>query len=496
MPNFITQAQPPLEFLPPNYDPLVRQMTHLAAPSWIRWREQVVDIEANQVETLVKLYEEFQAGKVRFMMAFRHPSSNDPLCMFHLVSRCVPRTAATMGIRLQAPVHSHFIYDRGIPLWAGSLVSWLYPRLGGTPIRRGKVDLPGLRSARQLFAEGQFPIAAAPEGATNGHNEIVSPIEPGVAQFGFWCQEDLHKAGRTERVVILPIGIQYHYVSEPWEAIDRLMTELETDCGLAGEVEAKSVPLPDEAKLTPAQERQYRRLIRLGEHLLTQMEQFYIRFYHRELKAPTTLEAGTGMIPTPSAIEASDPANIRLAMRLQTLLNTALSVAEEFFKVLPKGTLTDRCRRLEQAGWDWIYREDIKDIEQLPPVERGLADRIAEESDLRLWHMRLVETFVSVTGRYVLEKPTAERFAEMLLLVWDTVTRLKGKFPFPRPRLGKQKAFITIGEPISISDRWSGYQTNRRQAVATLTQDLQNALEQMIFSQDESFISAEQIRTK
>lgn len=466
----------------------MHQITRLVAPSWTRWREQVVDIEAEQVETLVKLYEEFQAGKVRFMMAFRHPSSNDPLCMLHLVSRCVPRTAAAMGIRLQSPVHSHFIYDRGIPLWAGSLVSWLYPRLGGTPIRRGKVDLPGLRSARHLFAEGRFPIAAAPEGATNGHNEIVSPIEPGVAQFGFWCQEDLQKAGRTERAVILPIGIQYHYVSEPWEAIDRLMTELEADCGLSGEVDAQSVPLPVQASLTPAQERQYRRLVRLGEHLLTLMEQFYIRFYHRELKAPTTLEAGMGMIPNLSEIneiKVSDPINAQLAMRLQTLLNTALSVAEEFFKIPPKGTLTDRCRRLEQAGWDWIYREDIKDVEQLPPVERGLADRIAEESDLRLWHMRLVETFVSVTGRYVIEKPTAERFAEMLLLVWDTVTRLKGKFPFPRPRLGKQKAFITIGTPISVSDRWADYQTNRRQAVSTLTQDLQTALEQMIVKEKE-----------
>lgn len=201
MSNFVTQAQPPLEFLPPQYDPLVRQITDLAAPFWTRWREQVVDIEADRVETLVKLYEEFQAGKVRFMMAFRHPSSNDPLCMLHLVSRSVPQTAKAMGVRLQRPVHSHFIYDRGIPIWAGSLVSWLYPRLGGTSIRRGKIDLPGLRAARQLFAEGRFPIAAAPEGATNGHNEIVSPIEPGVAQFGFWCAEDLQKAGRSEQVV-------------------------------------------------------------------------------------------------------------------------------------------------------------------------------------------------------------------------------------------------------------------------------------------------------
>ncbi|WP_071599813.1 hypothetical protein [Mastigocladopsis repens] len=44
-----------------------------------------------------------------------------------------------------------------------------------------------------------------------------------------------------------------------------------------------------------------------------------------------------------------------------------------------------------------------------------LGDRIAEEANLRMWHMRLVESFVAVTGNYVHEKPTAERFAETTL---------------------------------------------------------------------------------
>jgi hypothetical protein len=48
--------------------------------------------------------------------------------------------------------------------------------------------------------------------------------------------------------------------------------------------------------------------------------------------------------------------------------------------------------------------------------------------------------------------------------------------------LGRQQAVLTIGQPISVSDRWSTYSENRRsarQAVADLTQDLQTALEAM-----------------
>jgi hypothetical protein len=472
LPDFITHAQPPLEFIPPAFNPLVYQSARLLLPLWTRWRVQIVDVNVHNTERLVELYRQFQAGEIRFMMAFRHPSVNDPFGMFHLLSHCVPQTARQQGVKLKLPTHAYFIYDRGIPLWAGKSVGWLLSQLGGTPIRRGKVDLPGLRSIRQLFADGEFPMAAAPEGATNGHAEIVSPIEPGIAQFGFWCVEDLHKAKRTEEVLILPIGIRYFYVAPPWDAIEQLLAQLEADCGLSGYTEADLPEIAITALPTSVNADQlllYRRLLRLGEHLLTVMEKFYSKFYHQNLKGPAVSE-----------VETTLTVNDQIAARLQRLLNAALTVAEQYFGLQAKGNFTDRCRRIEQAGWEWIYREDLDNVAQLAPAERGLADRIAEESALRLWHMRLVETFVSVTGHYILEKPSVDRLAETLLLVWDTVTRLKGKDPSKRPRLGPQRVEITIDQPISVTARRQGYQTNRRQAVAELTQDLQTALEKMI----------------
>jgi hypothetical protein len=138
----------------------------------------------------------------------------------------------------------------------------------------------------------------------------------------------------------------------------------------------------------------------------------------------------------------------------------------------------DRCRRVEQAAWERIYREDIV-MNALSPVEQGLADRMAEEADLRLWHMRLVENFVSVTGQYVLENPSIDRFVDTLTLLWKTITRIEQN-PTPPPKLGDRQVLLTVGNPLSVSDRWSDYQTNRRQAVAMLTQDLQGALAHLI----------------
>jgi hypothetical protein len=458
----IVQAQPPLDFIPPRLNPSVLRVSQQVLPLWLKWQTPLREITADRVEILAELYHQLQQGKIRFLMAFRHPSLNDPYCLAYLLWKLVPQVARQQGIALQSPIHAHFLYDRGIPLWAGSAFSWFASRLGGTSIQRGKLDIPGLRSARTLFANSTFPMAAAPEGATNGHNEIVSPLEPGIAQLSFWCLEDLLKAQRTEEVFVVPIGIQYHYLTPPWKAIAQLLTQLETESGLP-----TATPTADSADAAAL----YQRLYRLGEHLLSLMENFYREFYYQSLPP----------IPEETITEQSHTNGV-LATRLQNLLNVALQVAEQYFNIQANGTLVERCRRIEQAGWDCIYREELKPTHVLSAVERGLADRVAEEASLRMWHMRLVESFVAVTGYYVKEKPSAERFADTALLLWDFLARIKGKNGFSRPQLGKQRVQMAVGNPISISARRTDYQANRRQAVANLTQDLQLALEAMLTS--------------
>lgn len=471
MPQILRHVQPRLEPIPQAFDPFVVQWVHRTLPFFLRFRTRpwlpagITQIEATNLETLVDLYRQFQAGQIRFMLAFRHVEVDDPLCGLYLLSRLVPRTARQQGIPLHYPLHTHFLFDRGMPLWGGEGLGWLLSRLGGIAIHRGKhPDWQALRTARDLMMYGTLPMAVAPEGATNGHSEIVSPAEPGTAQLSFWCVEDLHKAGRSETVWVVPIGLQYRYIHPAWDKLDRLMAQLEATAGV-------SVQSLNPSTDTEREQVYYQRLLRLGEHLLTKMEQFYTRFYHRSLPPKSTSE-DTGLSE-----------NQALRARLQILLDQALQVAEDYFGVSSQGTLNERCRRVEEAGWTYIYRQDIPDPSQLSRLDRGLADWIAEEASLRLLHMRLVESFVAVTGTYVAERPTFERFAETTLLLFDLMARVRGdKYP-QRPRLGHRHAQFTVGQPISVSDRWPLYQSNRqaaRRAIATLTQDLQDALEKMI----------------
>ncbi len=462
MPDAIREAQPPLQFLPQIYQPWVFGAIRACLPAWLRYKLHITEVQPRHLERLVDLYQQFQSGKTRMLIAFRHPTTDDPFTMAYLVWHLTPKAARAQGIRLSSPVHSHFVYDRGIPLWAGSLVSWLFPRLGGTPILRGKADRQGLKAVRELLLEGQFPVSIAPEGATNDHSELVAPLEPGVAQLGFWAAEDLMKASRPENMVIVPIGIRYQYLQPPWAKFEPLLSEMEQQCGLTKPSDAAG--LLEDARADQI----YGRMLTLGNYLLDIMEQFYQRYYDCPSGAAT-----------PSSGEAPLP-NEQLATRLRCHLDRALKVAEHRLCIAPQGDFGDRCRRLEQAGWNRIFREDLA---TLAPVERGLADWTAMEASLTLWHMRLAERLANITGNYIIQKPSADRFAEILIILWRLINWVQGQKMQKLPDFGPRRVCLSIGESLSVTERLPQYQANRRaarQAVQTLTDDLQAKLKDLI----------------
>lgn len=442
----------PLAFLPPRLDRRVLAAARLLLPLWLR-RSGIEAVHVDGIERLAEEMQAFQVGRSRLLLAFRHPSVQDPAVLARLLWHDLPRRA-----RFRPRPHAQFLYDRGIPLWAGEAAGWVLSRLGGCSIQRGSLDLPALRTARSLLLDGPYPFAVAPEGATNGHNEVVSPLEPGVAQLALWTADDLARAGRSERMVVLPLGLQYGFTRPVWPAIEVLLSQLERDAGLSA---------PDHA-LEP--ERLYRRMLILAERILTCMELFYRDAYLQSLPPPGEGEA------------AADPSQ-QLGTRLARLLDAALQVAEQALAMEPRGTLGERCRRIEQAGWERLYPASAGGngaAAALCPLEQGLAERLAQETAQRLWHMRLVESFVAVSGRYVRERPSQERFADTLLILWDTLCRIKGGDPERRPRLGPRRALVRIGVPLAMEPWLVAYRGNRRRAVADLTTELQRQLEGLI----------------
>lgn len=476
MPQTVRHVQRSLKFIPAAYNPWVMRVIHWLLPIFLRirlrsWLPAGIDrIEVNGVDHLVDLYQQFEAHQARFLMAPRHVEVDDPLSGLYLCSRAVAKAAKKRGIQLKQPVHIHFIYERGMTIWAGKLVGWLLSHIGGTPIRRGrKPDWVGLKAARKLMVEGDMPLVVAPEGATNGHSERIGPLEPGVAQLGFWCAEDLQKANRTETVFIVPVGVRYRYEQSNWPRLATLLTRLEKQSGLA--------PIDSESSqhTTPPDKDCYLRILRLGEHLIETMEGFYKRCYPQKPE-PAAANPTANQPETFTHPEAC-------TQRLHTLLDKALNVSEQFFNLKGNGTFVDRARQIEEASWNYIYREDLPELDQLSPLEKGLADWAAQEASLRELHMRIAESFVAVDAHYLKEKPSFERCAEMTLLMSDLLARLDGDKLPGRPRLGLRWVQMTVQPPIEVNSRLAAYQTNRRlgrQAVSDLTEDIRASLEDTI----------------
>ncbi len=419
---------------------------------WFPWLPAgITGIEVRNGDALARCYQRFAASQVRLILAFRHCEVDDPLLGLHLLGHDLPRRAARLQLSLPGPIHAHFLFDRGMPLWAGRPLGWVLSRLGGVSVHRGRhPDWFALRQARRLVLEGRFPFAMAPEGATNGLGETIGPLEPGVAQLAIWCVEDLQRDGRREEVLIVPIALQYFYDRPDWACLGRLMGSLESAIGLpSGGTAEPTDPCA--------------RLRRIAEAFIDRMEAFY------------------ALPPTPRR-DGPGPGASPMDERIARLIERALSLAESRLAVRGEGGTEARCRRLEEAAWRWIHRGDLAPRHRLPPLERGLADWAAQEAALAERHMRLAECFVAVSANYVQARPSFERYMETTLLLHDGLARLRGDRLPARPRLGARHACITVGRVLSVSERWnelvpaSEAARPPRQAVRSLIANLGEAI--------------------
>ena len=432
-------ARPALRRLPTRPSRLVQGLIGRLLP--LVFRMQGLELRGgNAVQGLAQAFAAQQTGTCTLLIAFRHPSTRDPLVLADLFWNRVPAEAATLLQPLPRPIELRFLYDRGIPIWAGPVIGWLLQRSGGIAIHRGRLDRPALAQARAALVQGRHALVVAPEGATNNLSGEMAPLEPGVAQLAFWAADDLTKAHDKRELRLLPLGIRYSWRQQRWRALDARLSALESHLGF------DPLEEPAEDPITPRRDR----LLRIGAHLMTALEQL------ERLNPPE---------------EAS------LTERIEAYRLHGLATAEAHFQLKAGGTLQERCRRIEQAAWDRIYREGV---EQLPPLERGLADWEAQEADLQLSRMRLVEHFTSVSGHYVSDQPDFDRLAEMLLLVEEAIGWIESR-PWPaRPSLGPQRVELSLGDPLAVESRLPDYHRNRRRAVQDLTKALEHELSTLI----------------
>ena len=122
MPRASTQiARPALRRLPTRPSRMVQAVVSRLLP--LLFRSQGLELShRDAAEALAKAFAAQQSGACNLLIAFRHPSTRDPMVMADLFWNGIPRAARRLKLQLPRPIQLRFLYDRGIPIWAGPVI--------------------------------------------------------------------------------------------------------------------------------------------------------------------------------------------------------------------------------------------------------------------------------------------------------------------------------------------------------------------------------------
>jgi len=435
--------------LTPSYAAVIRLVGGLFARLGLRIRS----IEFRNPEILLDAWLDALGGKARLMLAFRHPYGDEPQLLSYAFDSALRKEARRLGYRFPGPLRARFVHGYEVPLWNGPLVRWILPRSGAVPVYHVKVNRASIEAMRSILREGPCPLALAPEGQISYRSETLPRIEEGAARMGVWCAEDLAAAGRSERVLVLPLSVHYRFDRKGARALEALLSELESDCGIPSRPRSRG-PAPDsgdpEWRLAAA--------ARIGE---------------LELRLIAAAEAYYGIKPRSGASRDE---------RMDTLLEEALRRAEAAFGLDGSGDRINRVYKIRQEGWDRRYPEG--DLRSLAPLERRLADRRAGEAWYVMRHMELVDLCHYLDSEYLAAAeggaPPFDRLVEAAYSAGDMARRLVGGDITTRPSVLGKRAVISASPPIDARAILDGAGGDRGEASRSALSALERAFNQEI----------------
>jgi hypothetical protein len=424
----------------------------LASPFYDRWFEGTSAFQTEGVEHLIAAYQRFYRQQARLLIAFRHTAVHDAQVMIQLITRILPREARRRRQALGGLPHAHFLYGKGVTLWAGGGAAFLIPRIAGLPVVNRRADSRALDNVRRFLTEGPHPMALAPEGQVTYHNHLLGPMETGSARLAVWCLQDLEMKGRREEVLLLPVGIAYRFPRDPQGLLEKLIGRIARTAGLR------------DAGVGSARER----LLDLTGQLLARIEAHYARFY------PWARSPGG---PAPSGAPGAASGGLR--ERIERVCDAALRVPERFLRLRSEGDLLTRVFSVRQRGWDYLFREDVPPKGQASPLDRLLADRLADEAYLQLRHNELVDVLEYVQPDYIGPGASLNRLLEYALNLADVENRLLGGDVSSRFSPQGKQARFRIGEPLEVRRLCAGAGPGPRARRAAVLQALRGSLEEL-----------------
>jgi len=383
---------------------------------------------------LVAAFAAHLSGHARVILAFRHPYGDEAQLMGWVFLRGVAKEARSQGVRFAHAPHALFVHGYEVPRWGSPLIRWLLPRAGAMPVHHAKIDSIGMARIKDAIINGQYPLALAPEGQVSYASEWLPRLEQGTVRLGMAAADEIERVGRSEPVQGIPVSIHHRYGPEAFPSLERLVARILTFAGL----EARPGATIGE------------RLESGVERILSLAEEHY------------GLDGG-------QSSSRGGRQNSSRDRRLAQVIYRALDAGERILGLAPgPGDPIDRVYRIRQAGWDRVFLEGIE-LENLPPLERALADRRAGEAWYAMRHMELVDFCWYFRCEPPDETAPLHLVVEYAQNLWDFGSRLAGGAISQRVIVRPKRAMVVIGEVLDLSSRLPEWRRNRKASVAGTT---------------------------
>jgi hypothetical protein len=301
-------------------------------------------------------------------------------------------------------------------------------RMGAYSIARGLPDRTSIEMTRTLLAEKDRPVVLFPEGEIYHHNDLMLPLNPGVAQIGFWALADLVKLGKDARLPILPIAVKYRFLGDVRAYMLGRIERLEGAVGIGK-------PVGDWRD----------RIHAIGEKIVATLEARY-RLPSEGAFADRIERIRCCIFSRGFAILGADPPKegAPASEQMRALFNTI------------------RAYRLEFEHPETEYEEKIG-AQRMTLVEM-VTDDLARMHDSIL-----------TTGHYVSDAPTFERLSELLVQMEDEVFGKHVRYP-------RRAAIVKVADPVDLRCYSDDYGKNKRATVAAATAEIARRVSAMLDS--------------
>lgn len=406
-------------------------------------------------------------------IVFRHPSPDDPIVMYHVVSRALRRVQRAVSDG-GYPV---FLYGRDVPIWGGPAVAWALPRGGAISVFHDAINRRSMAEVYEAIRVQSNPMVLAPEGQITYRSYRCAPIQRGVSALAVDAA-DARANARTDpgtsdggpsgtdrtSVVVLPAALEYRYPDPRWRRVERTMRRILRRLG----TDDNTIPSRRAFSADLA--------VRPAEWLHTAWETYadtVLGIHRRETpRLYTQVSARLKAPPPEDTTEATDDRRWNvLQHKIDLLLELSLRRAEIGFNLEPLPTPLERLFRIRQRYWERLYPPDRGAPGSMP---RAVADASATESFLLSRHMQCADVLIYVDFSYlqpifgtVITQGSAEhaRFIEYLLMLDDLLQRAAGYTVGERYAWPGRRCRVQFGDSLSVAPGTDGGMSRRSRAM-------------------------------